>query len=101
MPEAHDLTLVEAVAEISSGRLSAADYNAALLDRAEAHADLNAFVTIDRDATLAAAAKATGPLKGAGLAIKDNIDTWDFPTSGGTPGLKGRRTGDAAVMAKL
>ncbi|MEM6745299.1 MAG: amidase family protein, partial [Pseudomonadota bacterium] len=47
------------------------------------------------------AAKATGPLKGAGLAIKDNIDTWDFPTSGGTPGLKGRRTGDAAVMAKL
>ncbi|MEM1313369.1 MAG: amidase family protein, partial [Pseudomonadota bacterium] len=56
---------------------------------------------IDREATLAAAAKATGPLKGVGLAIKDNIDTEDFPTSGGTPGLKGRRSGDAAVMAKL
>ncbi|MEO0683164.1 MAG: amidase family protein, partial [Pseudomonadota bacterium] len=97
----HDWTLTEAVAEIASTRISAVDYAAAMLDRAEANADLGAFITLDREATLAAARAASGPLRGAALAIKDNIDTADMPTSGGTPALRGRRTGDAAVMARL
>ncbi len=95
-----DWTLIEAVGEIGSGRISAAEHAAALLDRAEA-SDLGAWITLDREATLAAARAAEGPLRGAGLAIKDNIDTADMPNSGGTPALKGRRTGDAAVMARL
>lgn len=95
-----DWTLVETAREIASGRISAEEHAAALLDRTEA-SGLGAYITLDREATLAAARAANGPLRGAGLAIKDNIDTSDMPTSAGTPALKGRRTGDAAIMARL
>ncbi|MEM9197502.1 MAG: amidase family protein [Pseudomonadota bacterium] len=101
MSEPWEWTLNEAMGALRDGQISATGYAEALLDRAEAHADLGAYITLDRTATLAAAGVAQGPLAGAGLAIKDNIDTADMPTSAGTPALAGRRTGDAAVMAKL
>ncbi|MFP4326763.1 MAG: amidase family protein [Paracoccaceae bacterium] len=99
--EPHWWTLTEAVAQLSQGAISPEEYATALLDRAETLSDLGAYITLDREATLAAARAAEGPLAGAGLAIKDNIDTADMPTSGGTPALEGRQTEDAAVIAKL
>ncbi|MEL6233035.1 MAG: amidase family protein [Pseudomonadota bacterium] len=101
MSEPWEWTLEEAMDALRAGQIGAIEYAEALLDRAEAHADLGAYITIDREATLAAAGAARGRLAGAGLAIKDNIDTADMPTSGGTPGLAGRQTGDAVVMARL
>lgn len=42
------------------------------------------------------------PLSGVPLAVKDNIDTYDLPTSGGTPAPRGSRpAADAPVLALL
>ena len=70
---------------------------------------LNAFIHLDpeqvRAAARAADAKgsaAGGPLHGVPLALKDNLDTADMPTTGGTPGLKGHRPKrNADVVQKL
>jgi Asp-tRNA(Asn)/Glu-tRNA(Gln) amidotransferase A subunit family amidase len=56
------------------------------LERARGIADLNAFITLADSAEGAA-----GPLAGVPLAVKDNLDTREFPTSGGTPALRGSR----------
>ena len=43
-----------------------------------------------------------GPLHGVPLALKDNLDTAELPTSGGTPGLAGNRPKrNAAIVDKL
>jgi len=56
------------------------------LERAREIADLNAFITLaDR------AQGSAGPLAGVPLAVKDNLDTREFPTSGGTPSLRASR----------
>jgi mandelamide amidase len=56
------------------------------LGRARGIADLNAFITVADSAEGAA-----GPLAGVPLAVKDNLDTREFPTSGGTPALRESR----------
>ncbi|MFI1398142.1 amidase family protein [Streptomyces sp. NPDC020681] len=87
---------------IKSGAVSSAEYAAALLDRIDARADLCAFITVDPDALLASARRADahfvtappgslGPLHGVPIAVKDNIDTADLPTTGGTPALRDHR----------
>ena len=59
---------------------------------------LNAFITLEPDKVRAAAREADqrrasgaslGPLHGVPLALKDNLDTAEYPTTGGTPGLAG------------
>src|SRR5262249_14172624 len=61
---------------------------------------LTAFITLEADRLRAAARAADqrrqrgerlGPLHGVPLALKDNIDTADFPTTGGTPSLAAHR----------
>ncbi len=50
-----ELTVAEAAAAIRQGEISSEAYTGALLERARAHTDLNAFITIDDSAVLAAA----------------------------------------------
>jgi mandelamide amidase len=58
------------------------------LARGREIADLGAFITLaDR------AEGGSGPLAGVPLAVKDNLDTCGFPTSGGTPALRQSRPG--------
>lgn len=92
-----DLTASEALAQMQSGRLSAERYIGALIDRAQEHRSLNAFITLNETGAIEsarrvdaarAANKPVGPLAGLALVINDNINTAGVPTSSGTPGLK-------------
>src|SRR5437773_52764 len=106
------LTATAAGAEIARGAISAEDYTRACLDRIEAvNGEIKAFVHLDREHALAQAralderraqGHSLGPLHGVPVAIKDIIDTADYPTELGSPIGVGRRTRhDAAVVARL
>ena len=103
------LTISEAAAAIRGGETTALTYAEALLAQAEKAASLNAFIHHDPEQVRAAARAAdakgsagAGPLQGVPLALKDNLDTADMPTTGGTPGLKGHRPKrNAEVVQKL
>jgi indoleacetamide hydrolase len=69
----------------------------AAVARAEAIADLNAFVTIDPQPH-----RTAGPLAGRPIVVKDNIAVDGCPMTGGTPQLADHRpAADAAVVARL
>lgn len=105
------LTVSEAAAALRTGDIRAADYAEALLAQAARGASLNAFIHLDPTAVRAAAAAADarrargdapGALHGVPLALKDNLDTAEMPTTGGTPALRNHRpTRNAAVVQKL
>ena len=103
------LTISEAAAAIRRGETTALAYAEALLAQAKKAASLNAFIHHDPEQVRAAARAAdaksgagAGPLHGVPLALKDNLDTADMPTTGGTPGLKGHRPKhNAKVVQKL
>jgi indoleacetamide hydrolase len=107
----HELTVTAAATAIRDGSLTAQDYAGALLSRSRKQADLNAFITLQPDAVLEAAAKvdqhrksgkAMGPLHGVPIGIKDSMCTFDLPTSIGTQVLAGFNPGkDAAVVAAV
>ncbi|MGY1638583.1 amidase family protein [Geodermatophilus sp. SYSU D00742] len=65
---------------------SAEDVLAQSLARAREVADLGAFITLADTA-----AGSSGPLAGVPVAVKDNLDTRDLPTTGGTPALRDSR----------
>src|SRR5262249_18313826 len=84
---------------VRNGEQAAEALVEALLARCAA-SPLNAFITLEADRLRAAARAADqrrqrgerlGPLHGGPLALKDNIDTADFPTTGGTPALAAHR----------
>jgi mandelamide amidase len=88
--ESTDLTslgFAAAAAAIRNGDITSETYTAALLQRARAFAELNAFITIDEAAVLAAArdadkARAAGsaaPLLGVPLGVKDSYLTKGLP----------------------
>ena len=106
------LTACEAASEIARGAISAEDYTRACLDRiAAVEPDVQAFAHLDPEHALAqaraldehrAAGRSLGPLHGIPVAIKDIIDTADYPTECGSPVLAGRRPDvDATVVRKL
>ena len=106
-----NLTAVEAIAAMRNGDIQAEDYAAALVKRANAFADLNAFISYDSDTVIEAGRAADtqrnkgtqlGKLHGLPLTLKDNIDTAQFFTTGGTPGLRHHQPKtDAPVFARL
>ena len=105
------LSAVEAVAAMRAGRFTALAYAEALLARCVAGADLNAFITLDREAVLAqaraadarrAAGDMLGPLHGLPIPVKDSINTADLPTTAGTSALRDfRPAADAPLIAML
>src|SRR5258708_23942972 len=94
------MSATEIVAAIRDKKISAADVAKAAIARAEQVKDINALIILNKDPALAAAAEIdswsrSGPLPLAGLpiVIKDNINTADMPTSGGTPALQNAQPG--------
>lgn len=88
----------EALAAMDAGLLTSSEYVDVLIDRMEAHPEINAFIHFDPMAIRAAAAEADvlkaqgidlGPLHGLPVAVKDSINTNDRPTTAGTPALDG------------
>jgi mandelamide amidase len=89
------LGLAAAAAAVRNGDITSEAYTTELLQRARALAALNAFITINEAAVLAAArdadkARAAGsadPLLGVPLGVKDSYLTKGLPTSLGLDGL--------------
>ena len=107
-----NLTATQAAAEIARGALSAEDYMRACLNRiAEVEATVQAFAHLDPEHALEqarslderkAGGEPLGRLHGVPVAIKDIIDTSDYPTECGSSVLSGRRPfKDATVVARL
>ncbi len=105
----HDLTVTEARQALARGELDCREYAQALIARAEATRQLNAYSASDPEALLAAADAAdregwardpARALAGIPVALKDNIDTTALPTTGGTGALRGRRPARNAPLAQ-
>ena len=106
-----EMTSAEALSRIRAGRLSAEAYVSAMLDRAERLRGLDALIAIDRPGAIAQARKidamrSSGTLlpvlAGLPIVVKDNINTRDLPTTGGTSALRGvRPSANAPVLQKL
>jgi indoleacetamide hydrolase len=100
-------TAAELVASIRDKKITAVSAVRAALERAAQLKDLNAFIVLNRDGALAAAAKVDagetkGALAGLPIIVKDNINTADLPTSGGTPALQNARPSrNAPSLQKL
>jgi len=106
----HDLGVHDLAQALAAKQVSAVELAQHFLDRANAHADLGAFVAVNPDVTLAQARAAdariangtAGSLEGVPLAHKDIFVTQDFPTTAGSRMLQGYRSPfDATVVAKL
>lgn len=106
------LTATQAATEIARGALSAEEYTRGCLDRiAAVEPTVKAFAHLDPEHALEQARAADerkasgqplGPLHGVPVAIKDIIDTSDYPTECGSVVLSGRRPlKDANVVARL
>jgi Asp-tRNA(Asn)/Glu-tRNA(Gln) amidotransferase A subunit family amidase len=112
MQEPYSLSATEAVAEIERGALSAEELARSCLERVDAvEGTIQAFTHLDRDHVLKQArglderrrnGAPTGPLNGIPVAIKDIIDTEDYPAECGSPLFAGRRPDrDATIVARL
>lgn len=105
-----DLGAMDAVAAVQAmreGAVTPGAYAAALAERAEAARDLNALQSFDPDrlvveAVAAFGAHPDGALAGLPVVVKDNINTTNYPTSGGTGALLGHvPASDAGVMQAI
>ena len=106
----HTLSIRQLRAQLDSKQISAVELAQHFLDRATAHADLNAFIRRDPDATLKQAAAAdaaisagqANTLTGIPIAHKDVFVTRDFATTAGSKILAQYMSPfDATVVARL
>lgn len=87
MPETYTLTVSDAAEQVRNGQLSPTDYAAALLDRIDAfEPDLQAWVTIDREAVITEARqreqeRAAGMMAGVPVGLKDIFYTAGMKTT--------------------
>lgn len=109
MSALHELGVGAAAKAIRTGEISAEQLAETLLARAASFASLNAFIAFDAERVREAARKADrqrasgtslGPLHGVPLALKDNLDTAEMPTTAGTPGLSANRPKRNAVIVE-
>ena len=107
MADSASPTAAEIIAAIRSKQMTAVSAVQAAIARAEQMKDLNAFIILNKDGALAAAAQVdkgekTGALAGLPIVVKDNINTAGLPTSAGTPALQNARpTKNAPSLQKL
>jgi amidase len=107
MTAPNQLTAAEAVAQLSSGALTAEALTRACLDRADERRSVKAWTWLDPEQALAQAraidrAGRPGLLAGLPIGVKDIIDTFDMPTEHGSPIYRGNRPfADAACVALL
>jgi aspartyl-tRNA(Asn)/glutamyl-tRNA(Gln) amidotransferase subunit A len=111
MTEPFSWTLTTAAKHLASGEISSAELVASLLKRIdEVDPHLGAYVHLDRDPTLAAAAAADqrrargegGAMEGLPIAIKDVLNVIDQPCTCGSRILEGYRAPyDATAVARL
>jgi hypothetical protein len=85
MADSSSPTAAEIVTSIRDKKMTAVSAVRAALERAEQLKDLNAFIILNKDGALAAAAQVdagqkTGALAGLPIVVKDNINTPDMPT---------------------
>lgn len=92
-----ELTATQVLAAYKAGTLTATAYVTTLIDRTKSLQDLNAMITLDETGALAAAkkvdadraaGKTLGTLAGLPIVVKDNINTKDLKTTGGTYSLR-------------
>jgi Asp-tRNA(Asn)/Glu-tRNA(Gln) amidotransferase A subunit family amidase len=101
------LTATEAVAQLTSGDLTAEALTRACLERAQAGAKIKAWAWLDPEQAIAQAQAVDrvgrqGRLAGVPVGIKDIIDTADMPTEHGSPIYRGNRPyADAASVALI
>lgn len=105
------MTASQAVAGIREGRVSAEVYIRTLLDRADQLSMLNSLIAVNSERALASARRidslrasgATLPaLAGLPIVVKDNINTAELPTTGGTPALRNLQpTTNAPTLQRL
>ncbi len=106
------LTLAEAAAQIRAGQVTSVQLTEACLARIETYdPKLDAFITVMKSQALAQAkvldaeakaGKFRGPLHGVPLALKDNVDTANARTTGGSALFADRIPAeDATVTARL
>ena len=104
--------LKDAAADIRDGKITSAELVADCLKRVEeTDADVQAWAFLDADHAMRQAeaadeyrrqGKATGPLHGVPVGIKDIFDTGDMPTEFGSPFWAGRTPRqDAAAVSRL
>src|SRR6267154_3164223 len=97
----------EAVARLTTGKLTAEALTQACLEQARAGADIKAWTWLDPEQALAQAravdrAGRKGQLAGVPVGIKDIIDTVEMPTGHGSPIYRGNRPfADAACVALI
>lgn len=106
-----ELPLTRAAQLIREGEMTSLAYAEALLEACDKGAQFNAFISIDATMVLEQARAADlhrarglrlGSLHGVPIAIKDNINTEELPTSGGTAALRHHRpAANAAVVDRL
>lgn len=104
-----ELSAADAVTLMRNGDMPAERYAAALLERCAARSDLNAFISLEPGRVLESARAADrlrasnaamGALHGLPIPVKDSLNTREYPTTAGTPALRGFRPRDNAPLVE-